>query len=78
MSEDVLEDWVTGGAKSFLCRLPMQFLGTGDGLLGNEKEKQVLLVKGQSSCFLPLKPTLGLVLEGTLPLLPVFIIHTFR
>lgn len=72
-----LEDWVTGGAESFLCRLPMQFLGTGDAL-GNEKEKQVLLVKGRSSCFLPLKPTLGLVLEGTLPLFPVFIIHTFQ
>lgn len=38
MSEDVLEDWVTGEAESFLCRLPMQFLGTGDAL-GNEKEK---------------------------------------
>lgn len=39
MSEDVLEEWVTGEAESFRHRLPMQLPGTEAGVFGNEEEK---------------------------------------
>lgn len=72
---------MTGEVESFLHRLPMQFLGTGADVFGNEEEKQGLQVEGLVAevelTFPSLKPTLEPVFEDARPPLPVFFIHAF-